>query len=549
VLKSIFIKNFVIIPEVSLDISNGLTSITGETGSGKSLILGAINFCISGSANSSIVMQGADSANVTLTFDNIEKIAEILGENGIEINDDEIFLSRQISKDGKKRCFINNQPISQKLLDSFLDDLITIYAQHSLSQLFKPSSHIKFLDEFLQEKELLNSVSQLYKEMKLLEKELEKHKEDYERNAREYEYLQNMATEISSLKIKENEEEELADKRIHLQSIAKKTKLIAEISENFTQSGIISSLSSISRQLIRSGDNQIFEKIIADIDSALNHLSNVESQLEELQNSEYSEQNLEEIEERLFAIRAIARKYNCHPSDLKKLLSNTEEQLSSFHNSADIIKSYEKQIKQKADKFLSDAKKLSDRRHLAAKILMEKVSQELIFLDMPNCDFLVEISKLDEKSYNERGIDSVIYKASTNPGTPHSAIDKIASGGEMARFMLALQVVLLESSAQTPTIIFDEIDTGIGGKVADSVGNRLKKLSEFAKVIVVTHQPQVASKSDTNILVIKKIINDKTQSCAKIISEQEKINEIARMLSGKIITIEAINAAKQLIGS
>ncbi len=547
-LKSIYIKNFIIISEINLEISNGLSAITGETGSGKSLILSAINFCISGTGNSSLVSSGSDFASVILTFDNIPKISSILHDNGIEISENEdIFLSRQITKDGKKRCFINNQPISQKTLDIFLEDLITIYAQHSLSQLFKPSSHIKYLDEFLRENELISNLANLYKEMRNLEKELEKHKENYEKNAREYDYLNNMRDDLISLNIKENEEEELVDKRIKLQSLSKKIKLIADISENFSGSNIIGTLNSISRQLIRSGQDQIFEKIIAEIDHAQSHLQNIEYELENLQNSEYSEQILEETEDRLFSIRAIARKYNHNSQDLPNLLKETEKQISEFQNSAHIIKSYEKNLEKLRENYLSTANSLSKKRHLAAQTLMKKVSEELKFLDMPHCEFLVEISYLDEKNYNERGIDSVIYKASTNPGTPISAIDKIASGGEMARFMLALQVALLESSSETPTIIFDEIDTGIGGKVADSVGNRLKKLSSHAKVIVITHQPQVASKSDYNILVSKKILNDKTESYAKIISEEEKINEIARMLSGKFITDEAVKAAKQLI--
>lgn len=545
-LRSIYIRNFIIIAEMKLDLPEGLISVTGETGSGKSLILDAIDFCINGSGKIPMIHDAGHSM-VSLSFDSNEKINKLLEENGIIVENDEIHITRTLYQDGKKRCNINNQPATQKILDLFIEDLITIYAQHSLSKLFKPSSHIRFLDEFTQANQLASDVQKAFRDVKAYKTELLQHQINYENNAREYEFLQHMASEIRAAKIEQNEEEELTNKRILLQSLSKKYQLINDVYENFSKSDITSTIHTIIRQLARAQDNDLFTHIIEELDIAQNHIDNAASELNKLQNYEYSTHSLEEVEERLFAVKALARKYNCASTSLPDLLKDAEGKIASFDNSADIIKSLDRKIQDANTHFLTLAKQLSEQRHEAAKRLMEKVSTELKFLNMGNCNFLVDITKLEEGEYTERGIDSVIYKASTNPGSPYSAIDKIASGGEMARFMLALQLTLLATSNQQPCIIFDEIDTGIGGKVAESVGIRLKKLSELTQVLVITHQPQVASKSANNILVSKESDNVRTISKAKILSPEERVKEIARMLSGEKITEEAIHAAKQLI--
>lgn len=551
-LKRLYIKNFVIIKEVILDFFGGFSVITGSTGSGKSLILDAISFCIDGTGGQSLIRQSSDNLQVIMTFDASNSLKTLLDEHGVVIDDDEITISKTLSKDGKKRCLINNQPVSQKILDLFSSALVTIYAQHSLSILFKPSHHIKFLDNFITDQQLIRQVELSFSEMKNTEKELSKFKEEYEANAREYDFLSHMLSELKAANIRENEEEELGNQRSNLQFVAKKTKLITDSLSLLDSSDICGNIYSITRNLSRSQDNEAFSDIIRDLELANHHIKLAEDGLSGLINSHLSNLSLEQIEDRLYLIKDLARKYRCNSSEIPTLVKTTEEKIDRFENSEVIIKKLENRLSDEIARFKELSGKLSEIRQKAAIKIEKNVHEELSHLDMKSCSFKVKIDRLSEDKYSSKGIDSIVFEASTNPGSPFGAIDKIASGGEMARFMLALQVSLLNAPLNKPTvdlplIIFDEIDTGIGGKVADSVGERLKKLSLQAQVLVITHQPQVASKSDAHILISKEIINNGTQTSAKILSLEEKTQEIARMLSGKTITEASLLAAQQLI--
>lgn len=548
-LTRLYIKNFVLIEELELDLEHGFYAITGETGSGKSIILDAINFCINGSASQDLIKAGKEHLQVVLTFDIDSEIKNLLEENGIEIEKNEISLSRTFSKTGKKKCLINNQPISQKIIDLFIEDLITIYAQHSLSSLFKQNFHIKFLDNYLENKTNIFKIKEIYKEIKQFEKELDKLSINNAQIIKEKEYIEHIVNDLKSLKIKENEEEELSIKRIELQNISKKSQLINEIISNIESSDIGANISSIIRMISRSKENEIFEPILEKMQESLDMFSIAEQELQNLTNIEYSENQLDTIEERLFSIRAIARKYQVPPSNLNNLLVESEQKLENISNFDLELSKIEKKIFALKKEFLEIASLLSEQRKKAASDLEKLVKSELDTLEMFSCNFKININSSLNENFKETGIDSVSFVASTNPGMPYSPIDKIASGGEMARFMLALQVSFLSKLQNLPVIIFDEIDTGIGGKVANSVGERLKKLSEFSQLLVVTHQPQVASKSSHHLLVKKYISDQQTSSSATLITKDEKILEIARMLSGKEITNASKLAANELINS
>lgn len=542
-LSRIQINNFLIIDNIDIDLTDSLNVITGNTGSGKSLILAAINFCLTGKIESNFIT--GDKLSVTLVFDVNDEIKNYFEKNNVDV-EDEIIISRQISAAGKKRLTVNNQQIIQKILEGISDKLILIYGQHSFSKLFKRSTHGKLLDNFLENKNILSDISEKYKLYKSCEAELDKVKELNEKSRSEEEYLRHAYQELSDANLEENEEEILSDKRAEMKKRANYSKLISELSADIQNSEIISKLNSISRIISRSNYSENFEHISSHIDVALDNICEAENQLERMADDQFSENDLEKLENRLFEIRDLARKYNVPASNLMEYFEELEGKIKLIDNFDSKIKQLEKELSEHKENYQKLAKNLSDLRIKAASKLEKLVIAELEFLNMKTCKFKVDISTNNELM-TEKGIDQISFTASTNKGTAFGPIDKIASGGEMARFMLAMQISILSKEENIPSIIFDEIDTGIGGSVADSVGDRLKKLSNLTQVFAITHQPQVAGKAEGHILISKSHKTDRTISSAEMIDGDEKTKEIARMISGKEITEKAIEAAKILI--
>ncbi len=544
-LRNLYIKNYILIDDINIEFDNKLNIITGETGAGKSILLDAISFCITGKSGKDIIKNNSETCLVTVSFSSSENVKSTLQEYGIEIDGDEdIHITRSLSRDGKKRCLINNQPVTQKAIDSISENLLTIYGQHSFSSLFKVSSHQKILDDFLGNKQIFQEVSLFYKEVKSIEERLRELENKQKSAIAESEYLNHVYKELSSAKIQESEEEELSELRAKLQQSSKQRQFIVDLHDSFKESNFSGNISSMIRIIGRS-NSEMFTDLSNVLDKLYENINEAEGIIEKLQKFDDSHYNLDEIEERLFLIRSFARKYNIPANQLNSYLEDVRGKIQLIENSDTEIKKLEKSYSIAKEQYLEKSRELSSLRKKASIEIEKSVSGELEKLQMPGCDFKVEI--LDSNNYTEVGIDSVKFIARTNLGMPYGPIDKIASGGEMARFMLATQVVLFKNNENFQTVVFDEIDTGIGGVVADSVGSRLKALSEHAQVIAITHQPQVASKS-TNHIFIKKSQNfDLTSSYASILSKEEKVNEIARMISGKVITELSKKAAKELI--
>lgn len=548
-LSNIFIKNFILIESLNLELGNKLNVITGETGAGKSILLDAISFCMNGKFGIDVINKNAELTSVTLTYHSDKDTRLILSELGVDCaEDEEVIITRQIARDGKKKLTINNQPVTQKVLDNISENLITIYGQHSFSNLFKSSSHIKILDNFIEDKAIFTEVGSLYKNIRDLSSKTIFLQEEKKKTEDEIDYLKHVAGEIREAKIHGGEEEELANLRSSFQHDEKKNKFIQEIIENFSDMDGSLNLVSMIRKINRSTYVEDLGGVLDELEKASSHLDEAQNIIHNIMKKFGSLANIEEIEERLFMIRAIARKHNLAADDLCSYLEETELKLNKFETSGDEIKKLEKERAALKVNYLEKSKKLSDLRKQAGKKIENLVGTELAALKMQGCNFKVEITSMKDSELNEKGIDIVNFTASTNPGTPFSSIEKIASGGEMARFMLALQVALFQNRNNMPTIIFDEIDTGIGGAVADAVGTRLKKLSESTQVVAVTHQPQVASKSSHHIKISKDQANNDTKTSASILSGEDRVCEVARMLSGEIITENAKKAALELMG-
>jgi DNA repair protein RecN (Recombination protein N) len=548
VLSRIYIKNFLIIDELDLDLRKGLNVITGETGSGKSLILDSIFYCLNGKISNALIGSRSDKLIISLSFTLNKKLVLKLSELDIETEDNQIIISRQISNSGTKKLSINNEPASQKVLDEISEDLILIYGQHSLNKLFKQSYHLNILDNFLKSPEILNQVSSLYQQMNSKIKENEDLLENIATSKKEEEFLRHAKEELYKAEIKNGEEQELSDKRIILQKQQKYKDLLGGLIESISAKNFTGEMSSVQKQIARSNYADDFEEVYIHIEKSIDHISEAESILERMALNIEDESSLEYIEDRLFEIRDLAKKYKVLPDQLNSFLEGIDEKLEKLDSFESMLLKNNVELAKLVNNYNLATQKLSEMRRVASLDIEKLVESELKFLNMAGCRFKVDIISDSEKK-SEKGIDKVSFMAATNIGSAFGSIEKIASGGEMARFMLALQVALFSKNETLPTIIFDEIDTGLGGAVADSVGLRLKKLSEVTQIFAVTHQPQVASKSDYHIMIIKKNSDGSTVSSAKLLDENQKTEEIARMLSGQKISSAAIEAAKIMIAS
>lgn len=541
-LQSLSAKNFILIDQLDIALSKGFYVITGETGAGKSIILDAILFCLGQKFDVDVVRPGAEFCAVTLELEVIDDIKIFLQDSGIECTN-EIIIKRQQFVGGCKKFFINDQLVTQKIIEYLANNVIEIHGQNSHSGLLDISSHLKIIDSYGSLDELRDQVAELFKLWQRYKTELEDIKKERHFIDREIEYLEFVVQEIRDLNIEPGEEAILAEKRNILQKQEKNVQVIQDMLLTITSPDILSQILSLQKIIYRQIKDDSFKEILSNLDQSLLCLEEVKSTLEQkLYNLEPG--NINDIEERLFAIRAIARKHNITVEELPQHFISMQNQLDSLMNKVHLESNLEKHINDTKAKYDLIASELSDKRHKIAQMLEQKVSNELEPLKMGNA--LLKISFKIKDQPSSTGNDDVQFLVSTNPGMPLSPIEKIASGGELSRFMLAFKVVLFDKFAK-PTIIFDEVDTGIGGVVADAVGERLKLLGKVVQVISITHQPQVAGKAHHHICVSKTQMNNMTFTNATILSMDERIEEIARMISGQELTEISRKAANALI--
>lgn len=559
-LENLSINNIVLIDKLNVQLSNGLCVLTGETGSGKSILLDALGLAIGYRSNSRLLRNGESSGSVVATFDikNNEACKNLLKEMDIE-SDDEIIIRRILYSDGRSKAFINDVQVTQNFLQHVGETLIEIHGQNEQIGLLNSSNHREILDNFGNLIQKRNVVSEIFEKMKTSENKLKDLLEQKDNIEKEQDYLKHIINEIESLNLHANEEQELAEKRILMMNKEKVLNLLNDIKESLDgqyniEKGISSAQHTISRgvalgeNLLENGKNA-FEDIIENLEQASINVNEALSKIDEIyDNLGFDNNTLESVEERLFAIRGLARKLNIQPDLILDLKVELDEKLSNLENQEVIIGDLEKEVRELKNNFLSKAKELSELRKETAKKLSKELINELIPLKMEKTVFDVEFKELDENNWNKYGIDGVRFIATTNPGMPMNELSKIASGGELSRFMLALKVVLSKVNS-VPTMIFDEIDTGISGAVAEAVGERLKKLGQSLQVLVVTHHAQVASKGNYHLKVRKEQKDSKTNTLVEVLTDKNRINEIARMFSGEIITDDALKVAEKMLTS
>ena len=514
-------------------------------------MLDSLGLILGARAETGLIRHGAEKLCVVGTFELEDKKSpffQICAENEIEV-DDEIIIKRTLTTDAKSKIFLNDQPISLKLLKELGSFLVEIHGQFDNQGLLNPQTHIDVLDSFGGYDKKLLEVQELFKKFRDTQKKLKNAVSLYEKAQSDEETLSHYKTELENINVRQGEEAELNQKRTEMMHAEKLIENLNTAYQALHGQGLAQEIRHAMAAIEKV--NRITEgkyQAIADaLDSSLVELDEAVAQIESAsEDISLNANDINSVEERLFALKALARKHNCTIDELPDTLEQIKKKLNDIQISGDEIIELKKEIASIRKDYMQKALELHESREKAAQNLSSKVGAELSFLNMGKAEFKVNIKKLEEEDWHEKGMDLVCFEAKTNAGQPFSALSKIASGGELARFMLALKVNLAKKSGME-TLIFDEIDSGIGGKSAEAVGNRLYKLSKDVQVMAVTHSPQVAAFSTTHFMVSKETKGEKTTTSVQKLTSQEKKEEIARMLSGETITDEARAAAEKLI--
>lgn len=550
-LKALSVRNVVLIDKLDLDFSRGLSVFSGETGAGKSILLDCLGLVLGNRAETSLIRKGEDKLIVSAVFelkDQDNPFFKLCAENDLEI-EQEIIIKRSITADGKSKIFLNDQPITQRLLKELGSYLVEIHGQFDNQGLLNSATHLSVLDNFGGYQDKVFDMAQAYLQYKNYLRQLEIAKADFLKNSVDEENIKHWVDELEKADVKVGEFEELSKKRIEAMN-AEKIVESFNVAYSCLQTKDIASLlqkaqSAISKvnQLTENKFEDISELLdtaLIDFDEAVNRIEQASYQIS------HNSNEAENIEERIFALRALARKHQCDVDDLPTVLQNLYNKLLSINNSENKISELNGLMIRAKEEYVKKATVVRNLRLDAAKKLDTAVAKELPPLKMEKATFVTNVEAVTENMWSKDGMDNVFFTVATNVGSEQGPLNKIASGGELARFMLALKVNLAQKSF-VETLIFDEVDAGIGGATAQAVGERLKKLSNNVQVLVVTHSPQVAAFSKDHFKVCKNNFEDTTTTSVSILSEEQKQEEIARMLSGDIITDEARAAAKVLI--
>lgn len=548
-LVDLLIKDFVLIQKIKLEFNKGLSVLTGETGAGKSILLDALSLCCGKRGDSSFIRKGAEQACLSAIFKinkhhslipilkNLNLLDEVIDEDVV------VHLRRHIELKSSK-AFINDIPVKLSTLKEIGDELFEINGQ--FDHLFNVKTHQRFLDSFIDDKNfimLLEKLKQLYNERKVIIQNIKILEREEQKNLEGSFFKKALIDDLQDLDIQENEEDVLLKERASIESIGKYASTLSELQRFFEGSEFLKKIQPHITQLERVQNDQALSvlKPLQQLESVL--IEAQEQTKEQLIAVKDAEHQLENIDERLYTLRKFAKKYNTDTRQLYYLLQDAF--LSSQKDYAGDKKLLHDQFQKKSNEYIIQAKHVSEIREKYSLLLKNQIEDEFQFLKLSHAKFHIQQKINDIEKATEKGIDEIEFFIATNKGQELSPIHQTASGGELSRVMLALKSVLSLKNGVS-TLVFDEIDTGVGGAVAMAIGERLKKLSRKIQVFSVTHSPQVASFSDSHYFVEKNIIEDQTSTSIRNLNDVEKTAEIARMLSGEIVTDNAMYAAKDL---
>jgi len=556
-LHSLSIRDVVLIERLDLHFAAGLTALTGETGAGKSILLDSLGLALGARADTGLIRFGAEQAVVAASFSvgGGHSALALLTEHGLESGSD-ILVRRIVGRDGRSRALVNDQPVSVGFLKNLAGLLIEVQGQHEQVGLADPANHIFLLDSFGVPPAPRNAVAGTHKAWREAAGRLASAEKKIEETAREEEFLRHAADELGKLNPVAGEEEALAAERVRLQAGERRAEAIAAaIAElrpkDRRQGGPAAALRGAARALARvtvpAGSVNPAGPAIAAVERAEVALSEAEDFMERMAAAEEDDPRaLEATEERLFALRAVARKHGIQVSALPAFYADLRARLVALESGVADIAALTTEVARLRAAYVEEAAALSGLREQAARDLEAAIGTELPPLKLERARFVVERSMLPEAAWGARGADAIRFLIATNPGETPGALDKIASGGELSRLMLAMKVVLT-SGAGIETLIFDEVDSGIGGATAAAVGERLARVAEGVQVLVVTHSPQVAARGAAQLRVAKRVVDDRAVTGVDVLDGVERREEIARMLAGEFVTDAARQAATSLL--
>ena len=558
-LTSLSIRDVVLIDRLDLAFGTGLSVLTGETGAGKSILLDSLGLALGARSDAGLVRAGAEQASVSAGFspEAGHAVFGLLEELGLPADED-VVLRRAVAKDGRSRAWVNDAPVGAATLKRIGALLVEVQGQHDQMGLADPASHLRLLDAYGISPDLRSEVAARYRAWRACEERLAAAQAGILEAKREEEFLRHASAELAKLAPREGEEDALAATRHRLQAGEKRAEAIAAALSELTprdrrKDGPAAALRAAARALQRllppgSDAENPANAALAALERAEEALAEGESLLSRLAaEADADPRALEAAEERLFALRGAARKYAVAVVELPGLLAGFKVRLAALDSGDAAVTGLAREAAAARSRYVEAAEKLSAARGVAAGGLEEAANAELPPLKLERARFYAAVTRLEEAAWGAAGADGVRFLIATNPGQPPGPLGRVASGGELSRLMLALKVVLVRGSA-VGTLVFDEVDSGIGGATAAAVGERVARVASGVQVLVVTHSPQVAARGSAHLRVSKGVSGGRTETRVEVLGAGERQEEIARMLAGEVITAEARAAAGVLLG-
>ena len=546
------VHNYAIVEHLDLELQRGMSVITGETGAGKSIMLDALGLALGDRADSGVVRPGADKADILASFD-LEDIAEArawLAERDLD-NDGPCILRRVITSEGRSRGYINGSPCPLGDLKALGELLIDIHSQHEHQSLLKPDTHRRLLDEYAGSQELARQVQLAAQRWRQTRQELQRLSSTGDEQRARHQLLSYQLEELENLALGDNELEQLEQEHKTLSNAEQLLGACRQVLDLCSESDAGNVLSALTASLNRLGG---FANQPGALSEATNLLASAQIQVEEavgelnrfIDHFDADPQRQQLLEERLDAIYSLARKHRVQPTELAELQQRLLEELESLNADDEAVERLGEELAAYARNYQDKAAELSALRQQAASRLAEAVQVEMQTLGMPGGRFSIELLALGGEEPHPHGLEQVEFLVSANPGQPLKSLAKVASGGELSRISLAIQVITAQTS-RVPTLVFDEVDVGIGGPTAEVVGQLLRRLGERGQVLTVTHLPQVAAQGHHHLFVHKQRDSAETRTAVANLDTAQRVEEVARMLGGVDLTEESLQHARKMV--
>ena len=551
-LQNLNIIDLAVVKNLDLDLNEGMSVLTGETGAGKSILLTALGLALGDRADSGYIRPDCSRAEINLQFDlaDAPQAIQWLKKNDLDNNQD-CFIRRVISQDGRSKAYINNRPVTLQSLQELSEKLVEIHGQHAHLTLLHADEQRRMLDEFGKNRQLVKQTNDIYQQWTQTNRELEDLVQDSQDQTAREELLRYQINELEQLDLENYDYRGLSEehtRQANLGQILSSGRNQLDLLYENEQQSVNQMLGRIANELTD------LAQFTPDLNEITELLSGAQIQIEEaslelrrfLESQEIDPQRLEWLESQIGIIQTLSRKHQVNPEELPELVQRLTDELKNLTHCAERIEELTSTVDQLETNFHELAERLSENRVLSANKLQTEISSIIKELGMPHGDFKISISRLPVETPKQNGLDKIEFLVSANPGQPAKPLAKVSSGGELSRISLAIQVAT-SSDRTTPTMIFDEVDSGIGGGIAEIVGKRLRSLSQNRQILCVTHLPQVASQAHHHLFVEKSNLNNMTSSKVRVLNNKERIDEVARMLGGITITSHTLAHAKEML--